>query len=395
MKTVSQVVHELGIASLLWVRARRRNAIRDAEPEGEEAFRREISRIVEAAPKGLLGEHRFCRVPANRPPWLDTGIDVTLGEHLTWIATGRTYLSRPLDIWVGPHFQLWARVGADGTVFRGVRDTHSFAAPRSGRLFLASYFPGEWAEPDGRLATPPELYRKVSGSMLALLIRWAGGVTPTAGLRALSRVGDCRGLLESELDHLARPVEPPAGWRHLWFVGPSEIFSPGQTEDGCACIRCDTQADAAILQKDAAVVLEPGTRLRWRWKVDALPSDLPEDTLPTHDYMSIAVEFDNGQDLTYYWSAKLPPGTIYRCPLPTWTHKETHWVVRSGPEGLGRWHEESRSVLDDYRKAIGGAPPTRIIRVWLIALSAFQRQHGVCQYADIALTSGAETVVVA
>jgi hypothetical protein len=207
--------------------------------------------------------------------------------------------------------------------------------------------------------------------------------------------GDCRGLLASEIDRLAAPIEPPAGWHDLWLVGPSEIFRSGEAEDGCACIRCDTQADAAILQKDAAVALTPETRLRWRWKVDALPSDLPEDTLPTHDYLSIAVEFDNGQDLTYYWSAKLPPGTVYRCPLPTFTHKETHWVIRSGLEGLGEWHDEARPVLDDYRKAIGGEPPIRIVRIWLIALSVFQRRRGACQYADIALTNGTATLVVA
>jgi hypothetical protein len=154
------------------------------------------------------------------------------------------------------------------------------------------------------------------------------------------------------------------------------------------------QSNAAILQKDTAIPLTPRTCLRWRWKVDELPSDLAEDTLPSHDYVSIAVEFDNGQDLTYYWSAKLPAGTIYRCPIPTWTHRETHWVICSGPEGLGEWRDEARSVLDDYRRAIGGEPPARIVRIWLIALSTFQRRRGVCQYGDITLTNGAETIMV-
>lgn len=42
--------------------------------------------------------------------------------------------------------------------------------------------------------------------------------------------------------------------------------------------------------------------------MDLLPSEVREDTLTTHDYMSIAVEFDNGQDITCYWSAELPVG---------------------------------------------------------------------------------------
>lgn len=397
MKSIRQVAHEIGIASQLWMRARRRNTAAGAvqTPAGEDAFRTELSRILAAAPRNVVREHRFLRVPADRPPWIDTGIDLVEGEQLTWLATGRTYLSRGLDIWVEPHFQLWARIGGEGTVFRGVRNGHSFAAPRSGRLFLASYFPGEWADPTGRLATDPGLYRKVSGGMLVLLVRWADGVTPRDGLAALARAGDGLGLLADEIDRLSAQVEPPDGWRHLWFLGPSEIFSAASSEDGRSCIRCDTHEDVSILQKDAPLALTTGTRLRWRWKVDALPSELPEDTIPTHDYMSIAVEFDNGQDLTYYWSAKLAPGTIYRCPLPTWEPRETHWVLRSGAAGLGQWHEEERSVLDDYRKAIGGEPPARIVRVWLIAVSVFQRQRGRCEWADISLRDGAEAVVVA
>jgi hypothetical protein len=42
-----------------------------------------------------------------------------------------------------------------------------------------------------------------------------------------------------------------------------------------------------------------------------------EDTLPTHDYLSVAVEFENGQDLSYFWSAALPPESNFRCPIPT------------------------------------------------------------------------------
>ena len=35
-------------------------------------------------------------------------------------------------------------------------------------------------------------------------------------------------------------------------------------------------------------------RLSWRWIVEELPSRLPEDQLTSHDYLSIAAEFDDG-----------------------------------------------------------------------------------------------------
>ncbi len=127
----------------------------------------------------------------------------------------------------------------------------------------------------------------------------------------------------------------------------------------------------------------PGTRLRWAWRMEELPSKVREDVLLTHDYLSIAVEFDNGQDITYYWSAELPEGTGFRCPIPTWTARETHVVARSGREGLGQWLREDRDVLADYEAKIGGPLPGKIVRVWLIAVSLFQHTEGKCDYADI------------
>ncbi|MFZ2404827.1 MAG: DUF3047 domain-containing protein [Methylobacter sp.] len=82
----------------------------------------------------------------------------------------------------------------------------------------------------------------------------------------------------------------------------------------------------------------------------------------THDYLSIAVEFDNRQDIIYYWSAELPPETSYRCPISTWAHRGTHVVLRSGQQGLGEWFNEDRNLYQDYINAIGGTVPGNIIK---------------------------------
>ena len=60
------------------------------------------------------------------------------------------------------------------------------------------------------------------------------------------------------------------------------------------------------------------TTVSWDWKIDALPSTLAEHLPFTHDYLSLAMEFDNGRDLTWMWSAELPVGRAFRCPLPWW-----------------------------------------------------------------------------
>src|SRR5262249_2389668 len=153
------------------------------------------------------------------------------------------------------------------------------------------------------------------------------------------------------------------------------------------CIHVHTHRDVGILQCPIEATLDDTTSLDWRWLVKSLPSSLPEHIQPTHDYLSIAVEFDNGQDLTYFWSAELPVHTVFKCPLAWWSERETHWVLRSGSEGLGQWQSETRKLKSDYEQAIGGALPQKVVRVWLIANSVFQRKHGEATFADIGLSA--------
>jgi len=382
---VRHIAHELSVVGRVTARALRRRLASDAHATPDAAaFRATLDPWVTALLPSVLAGHQYCNLSATQPPWYDTGIDVVAGETVSWLADGRVYLSRLLDIWVEPSFQLWCRVGSDGPVFRGTRATHTFTATRPGRLWLASYFPGEWADTRGRLGTSPAEYAKVSGGMSVLLLKWNRTADVPALFRSFSHETRIPGLVLAEAQRLDQPVPAPEQWDYLWYLGASEIYRSTVRSDGRPVICCHTHGDVGILRREARVALEPGTRLRWSWRVDELPTDLPEDTLPSHDYLSIAVEFDDGQDLTYYWSSSLPVGKVYRCPLPTWKDKETHVVVRSGPAELGHWLDEERDLFDDYRDIIGG-PARSVLRIWLIANSLFQRGHGRCEYARIAL----------
>jgi hypothetical protein len=382
MNALQATARDLGVAARLgWRAARRRwsSPATIAEPD----LRTSLASWLDTLPSGLVKRYSFFHLPADKAPWTDTGLTVSAGQHVTWFAGGRVYLSRPLDIWVAPPFQLWARVGATGPVFRGTRATHSFTAAQDGLLWLASYFPGEWRDAGGALTTDPAEYAKVSGGMNVCVVEWQPGVAPAAALSAHPQ--GAPDIVRAELRRLAEPAPVMPGWEYLWYLGPGEIYRPACRHDGAATIRCATHGDVGILRRDVSVPLESGVELSWSWRVDALPSDLREDSLPAHDYVSIAVEFDDGQDLTYYWSAALPVGTVYRCPLPTWRDKETHVVVRSGAADLGRWFDERRDVYSDYHDFVGG-PARSVVRIWLIANSLFQRGHGRCEYAGIAVT---------
>jgi len=388
------LAHQLAVAARLAARAAGRRLSGAVPPAASDReFRATLEPWLASLPPGLSTAHAFHWLPATEPPWSGTGLDIEAGEPVTVLADGRVYISRALDVWVGPAVQLWLRIGERGPVFRGTRITNTFIARETGRLWLANYFPGEWKDPSGRIETPDREYAKVSGGTSLLVVKWRHGTDVQRLFRDFARDARVPGLVLAEAKRFDEPVPAPEHWEYLWSVGPGEIFRPGLAPDGRPAIGCHTHGDVGILQRDARAPLRPGTRLRWSWRVDELPIDLAEDTLPSHDYLSIAVEFDDGQDLTYYWSAALPEGTVYRCPLPNWQDRETHVVVRSGSQGLGRWLDEERDLYADYQRILGG-PAREVVRVWLIAISLLQRGHGRCEYASIRLITNERTLEV-
>ncbi len=382
---------ELGLVGRLAVRAAARRLAGRREPEPDPvAFRRDLDALLRQAPAGLVREHRWVEMPAWEPPWVDSGVELDAGDQATILACGRVYVAKALDVWAPPSLQLWSRIGEKGWIESATRDSHSVTAQHRGRLYFGNYLPNDWVSREGATLHGPEVFRGAQGGMTILVIVWNAAAAD--GLRALLRCGDVNGALAGELDRLQLGRTAPTGWSYLWHLGEAEIFQP-LTDEERSAVDCHTHGDAAILQRDVDLPLTPQTRIAWRWKVDELPSRLREDTTPTHDYLSLAVEFDDGRDLSYYWSARLPTERFYACPLENWKDKETHLVVRSGSDELGRWLREDRNLYEDYRRAIGD-PPTRIVRVWFIAVSLFQRGTGRCQYADIALSNENETVTV-
>jgi hypothetical protein len=351
--------------------------------DATQSVRNALAAALDAAPSGTIVDSCLVDLPATEPPWYDTGLVVEAGDRVTIVRDGRITLG---DLWLPAGFNVWARVGGRGPLERGTRPSHTFTATRGGHLELGHAQPSEWRDQNGAIADDPAVYALMAGGATVFALRWSPEADVVAILRDLADAIDGSGpcFFGAEADRLEGNLgAAPEGWEHLWYVGPSEVFSAGA--EG---ITCATQGDASIICHEAEVALRADTTLSWEWMVAQLPSAYPENTFETHDYMSIAVEFDDGQDLTYHWSAALEPETIYRCPLPHWSERETHLVVRSGSDGLGEWSHQSRAVLTDHQAAIGGQAPKRIVRVWLIALSCMQRLEGRCAYRNIELGDG-------
>lgn len=334
---------------------------------------------------------------AEHSPWLDSGFPVKAGDRVTVLLQGRVWLSRHYDISLEAPLQLWRRIGENGAISRGLDATDTFAAAESGTVQLKN-LPTRWLDAKGRYqGEAPPASPDAGGGISVALIRWAPDADVAATLAALALQPAAPDWAAPALARLQSPPAAPEGWQYLWELGPAEIFREVHADDDSGPRRrmhTHTRNDVAILQKPAEVALTPDTELKWSWRVDQLPGKQAENSVITHDYISIAVEFDNGQDLTYLWSSTLPVGETFRCPLPGWKDRETHVVARSGNADLGRWLNESRNVLQDYAKAVGGPPPQRIVRVWLIANSVFGRGEGRAQFGDIRIGANGSDLAV-
>lgn len=261
-------------------------------------------------------------------------------------------------------------------------------------------YPSEkWLDKTGQyLGEPSPINTDAGGGISVALIKWAQNVDVSAVLEKLASQKNAVSWASAELDRIKNQKMPPLGWNYIWELTPSEIFYEASTITGenapKRAIELNMHDDATIMEKETLFELTPSTKLSWKWKVDKLPSQVSENSIPTHDYMSIAVKFDNGKDLTFFWSRDLPVDQFFHCPLPGWTDRETHVVARSGANDLGKWIKEDKNIFEYYKKTIGGPMPKKITHVWLIGLSFLQHGDGLSQFGEIKLYDSKSKVMV-
>ena len=358
----------------------------DALKQQVDALRTELA--AHAARRALADE-RWCELPGNQPPWQPTGLHVKCGQSFSLFAAGRIQWSvtNPAR-YGGPRFHLWARVTPGGRILNLSADSGSFTADVSGEIELGIYM-GMWRDAYGTLATSPDLYQRLSGALGCWVVVWQDSAAVNLNT-VLERPAS--EFLRPERARLNQPIYPPDGWNYLLETGLAEIFHEEAGPDR-RIITLDAHDDQGIITTAVDLPLSPTTILRWSWRAEQLPSTVAEDRTHTHDYFSIATEFDNGRDLTWIWSATLAPETHFHCPVPAWSQRETHYVVRQGTADMGAWRHELRAVYADVTSAMG-PPPGRIAQVWLIAVASFQHGHARAQFADIWLEDAGRKVRV-
>ncbi|MET0226976.1 MAG: DUF3047 domain-containing protein, partial [Dokdonella sp.] len=273
----------------------------------------------------------------------------------------------------------------------------TFTARSAGRLQLRHYS-GLWVGSDGDYAGDPAPVNTVARGGVAVAIILGSAAADIA--EALRQVTQqlAAAWFGAEVERLRAAPAPPPDWSYVLNPGPAEIFrerlqgpADGGSQPRIELHMCN---EVDLLKKACMHALTAQTRLRWQSRVDRLPSAAAEDSVPTHDYISVAVAFDNGRDLTWFWSADLAPERHFHCPLPGWNTCETHVVVRSGARDLGAWLAEERNVFADHQQAIGGALPANIVGIWLLGVSVFQRGSGAAAFGAIAIVdeTGGHTI---
>jgi hypothetical protein len=220
--------------------------------------------------------------------------------------------------------------------------------------------------------------------MKGSLTRWlAGFALAGAGLLAAA----CAGTADDARTTASNTPELPDGFEYFFGSDETPVFAAWS--DGARTgVRGLPNMNGGIIKKPVDIPLTEDTEFAFDWVYDHVPALGPETDAAFHDYISIALEFDNGQDLTWMRSAYLDAEQSFHCPLEGWEDRETHFVIESGEEGLGEWSSHVRNVAADYESAIDGPLPSRIVGVWIINVGAFAGHDGDARFANAVITSG-------
>jgi hypothetical protein len=158
------------------------------------------------------------------------------------------------------------------------------------------------------------------------------------------------------LDDYKKGLSPR--WIEKSFKGKTEYQVTRQDDQWC--IKATSRSSASALYYKIKYDLKDFPILTWRWKVDRVLAKGSAVHKDGDDYAArVYVVFPSWafwktKALNYIWANKLPIGQAVPNPF---TANAMMIAVQSGPELTGQWIEETRNVLEDYRRSFGTDPP--------------------------------------
>jgi hypothetical protein len=213
---------------------------------------------------------------------------------------------------------------------------------------------------------------------------------------------------------LRGPVgEAPEGWEPLEFPKIPQHTRYTLVEDNDQLVlRAESRAQASGLVFRLAVDPQELPRIRWRWRVENVLRGGDVTRKEGDDYAArLYILFESQpwrlpfarrlayraaqllygelptQSLVYIWASHADRGRIYDNPYADVLKMV---VVESGPELVGQWVEEERSIVEDYRRAFGQDPPA-IRGIAVMMDTDNTREEAVAYFSDIRLLPPADS----
>ena len=153
-------------------------------------------------------------------------------------------------------------------------------------------------------------------------------------------------------------LEGLSGWTPKSFKGQTEYRL--QKDDGRAVVQATSQAAASGMVKQIEFDPAKYRYLRWSWKIADTVKGGDEKTKVGDDYAARlyvvfpGLFFWQTKAINYIWANKLPKGET----IPNaFTASAMMVAVESGPSLAGRWLQEERDILADYKQLFGEDPP--------------------------------------
>ena len=198
-----------------------------------------------------------------------------------------------------------------------------------------------------------------------------------------------------------------SGWRPLEFKKIERHTSYALVRDGeRVVVQAKSEASASGLVRPMRIDPKEWPIVTWSWKIANLvdKADVTKksgDDYPARIYITFeydparvgfferakfeAVKLLYGEyppiaAINYVWDGRAPAGEIVS---NAYTDRVKMIVVESGGADVGRWKEERRDVLADYKKAFGADPPV-ISGVAIMTDTDNTGESAVAWYGDIA-----------
>jgi len=319
------------------------------------------------------------------------GIHIKKGAEVTISAKADLKESSLLPL--EPRNVIWVRVGKKGKIFQLPSNDHTFTSKESGEIFIAVNLASKslWEDEYGNWTDALDLIVDTPIDVLVTGIVWPLGSKAGLNKMKIGNDSNLAGIAQRAISAIENKRSLPEGFEPLWYLGQSNIFE-AYNEEGQKGVRVFTNDDYGIIKKPLDIPLTEETRINFNWCYKMLPAIMSEMEVVGHDYMSIAVEFDNGSDMTWMWSREIAPETSFHCPLDEWKNVETHIVLQSGYKELGKWFSHDRQIKKDYESAVGGEFPSRIVGVWIIGNAIFGKQEAEAIFSNIQITDKTEVI---